>query len=218
MSPQPAATEKRMELCGADRRLSENDVDFALAGPYTWLSQTDERLSGRRHSQSVRTKDLNMDESLRVAKKAIASEIGADVGYFTPEDEKHLFIVDDVAVIGGLLLIGFFHGLASKVGEKIGEKVGDEVGDRIAPPIAGWVGGAIDKLTGKDKESQDRQVEEARDQANRQIQASGKTPQEVAGYALVVEAEMKKELSETAPDDVSSRIMVRVRLEAMRTL
>lgn len=155
-----------------------------------------------------------MDQDLKAARMEIASEIGADVGNFTPPEEKRFTGVEIMLAIGGAMLYAFFKGMAKKVAEKVGEKVGEKIGE----PLAEFVGKKIDELTGKDKAAQERLLEDARSVTNQQIRTAGLTASQVMTIAQIVEIEMVKTLSEKAPEDISVRIARKVSLVAVRTL
>jgi len=112
-----------------------------------------------------------VDPALKAARMDIASEVGAAIGNFTPPDEKRFTGIEIMLVVGGALLYGFLKGFAKKVGEKVGDKVGEKVGE----PLANYVGDKIDELTGKDKATQDKLLEEAQKEAKEKIQAAGLT-------------------------------------------
>ena len=151
-----------------------------------------------------------MDPALKAARLEIASEVGADVGNFTPPDQKRFTGVEIMLVVGGELLYGFLKGLAKKVGEKVGEKVGDKVGEKIGEPLAAYVGDKIDELAGKDKTTQDRLLEEAQNEAKKKIQGAGLNSAQVKEAAQTVETQMVITLSAKAPKEISVRIARKV--------
>jgi hypothetical protein len=155
-----------------------------------------------------------MDEELTAARREIASEIGADVGNFTPPEEKRFFGVEMMLVIGGAMLYAFFKAAAKKVGEKVGDRVGEKIGE----PIADFVGNKIDEWTGKDKASQDRLLADAHSEVKRQIQAAGLKAPEVTAIVQTIETEMVQTLSGKAPREISVRIARKVSVVAVRTL
>src|SRR5208282_3745380 len=78
-----------------------------------------------------------MSPGLEQARSAIASEIGPDVGEFTPSDEKHLFGWAAMLALAGSFLTGFFGGFANAAGEQAGEKPGGALIDFISEKIHG---------------------------------------------------------------------------------
>ncbi len=143
-----------------------------------------------------------MDPSLKAARMEIASEIGADVGYFTPPDEKRFTGIETMLVVGGALLYGFLKGFAKKVGEKVGENIGSV--------FANYVGDKIEELGSKEKATQDRLLDEAQTKAKQKIQAAGLTSSQVGDIAKTLEAQMVVTLSAKAPAEISIRIAHKV--------
>ena len=92
----------------------------------------------------------------------------------------------------------------------MGEKVGDKVGEKIGEPLANYVGDKIDELSGKDKATQDRLLEEAQNEAKQKIQAAGLTSAQVKDTAQTVETQMVITLSAKAPKEISVRIARKV--------
>lgn len=155
-----------------------------------------------------------MDPALKTARIEIASEIGADVGSFTPPEQKRFLGPEIMAAIGGAMLYAFLKGMAKKIGEKVGEKVGEKIGE----PLAEFIGHKIDELTVKDKAAQDHLLEEAHRDAKQEVVSARLTPSEMKAIAQIVEADMVQALSEKAPDDVSMRIARKVSSVAVRIL
>ena len=159
-----------------------------------------------------------MEATLRTAKLEIASEIGADIGYFTPPDEKRFTGIEAMALIATPLLIGFLKGLASKLVEKVGEKIGGAMGEKIGEPIANFVAKEMDALFGKDKASQDKLLEETHNEALQKVQTSRLSQADLQAIAAIVQSEMSKALSQKMPARISERIVAKVREEALKTL
>lgn len=155
-----------------------------------------------------------MDSALMDARMEVASEIGADVGSFTPPEEKRFTGIEIMLGIGGAMLYAFFESMAKKIAEKVGEKVGEKIGE----PLGEFVDKKIDQLIGKDKSSQDRLLEDAHSEAKRQIQSAGLTDEQIATIAEAIESGMTVSLSERATKDVSIRIARTVKLAALKTL
>jgi hypothetical protein len=158
--------------------------------------------------------EVAMDPALKTARIEIASEIGADVGSFTPPEQKRFLGPEIMAAIGGAMLYAFLKGMAKKIGEKVGEKVGEKIGE----PLAEFIGHKIDELTVKDKAAQDHLLEEAHRDAKQEVVSARLTPSEMKAIAQIVEADMVQALSEKAPDDVSMRIARKVSSVAVRIL
>jgi hypothetical protein len=144
----------------------------------------------------------------------IATEIGADVGNFTPPEEKRFIGIEIMLALGGAMLFGFFKGMLAKIGEKVGEKVGEKIGE----PLADVVGREIDALAGGDKVAQEQLLQDARHEVKLRIHTFGLTSAEVTALAQAVEAGMAQALSEKAPEEIGVRIARKTRLVAVRML
>jgi hypothetical protein len=147
-----------------------------------------------------------MTTQLRQACLSIASEIGPDVGEFTPAEEKHLLGEAAMLALAGTFLSGFFSGFAKAAGEKLGEKLGSALvefisrklhGERTLPP-----------------EEQSKSLEASASAAKQAVLA----PEMVAAVAVVVEKALAAALAEQTEPDIAGRVAGRVQAEAVRIL
>jgi hypothetical protein len=151
-----------------------------------------------------------MDESLRNASREIGSEIGTDIAYFTPPEEKR-FIGEALMVFaGGALLYGFFKGFCGKLGEKVGGHLGSKLGD--------YVNDRIDEIMGWDAPDQEKALADAKQETDRRLAAAGLSQDQVRLIASEVETALAGALSTRAPDDVSARIARKVAAEGAKVL
>jgi hypothetical protein len=145
-----------------------------------------------------------MSPQLKEARSAIASEIGPDVGEFTPPEEKHLFGEAAILAMAGSFLTGFFGGFAKAAGEKSGEKLGGALIDFISK--------RIHTERAKAPEEQAKALEAAAAEA-RQIALA---PEVTAAISDAVEKALAAALAQEAETDIAERVAARVRQEAMR--
>lgn len=155
-----------------------------------------------------------MEAGLRVARREVASEIGADAGSFTPADEKRFTGVEIMIGIGGAMLYSFFKGMGAEMIEKAGEVAGEKAFDALA----GFLRGRFEALSGQAGKEQDEELENAHRELKVQIQALTLTREQVQAIAAEVEPVLVAALARTAPPEVSRRIGRKVRLAALRTL
>lgn len=147
-----------------------------------------------------------MDPKLEDARMEIASEIGADIGYFTPPEEKH-FIGTGLAIgLGGVFLSAFFKGFVKTAGERLGRELGE------------YLLKQIDELFRKDHPAQDQLLEDAKREAQGTIRKAGLTKEQIHSLAVAVEEDLAKVLAARAPSDVSARIAHKVAGEAVNAL
>jgi hypothetical protein len=144
---------------------------------------------------------------LEQARSAIASEIGPDVGEFTPAGEKHLFGWDDVLVLGGAFLIAFLTAFAKSAGEEAGKKLGAALVDYVAEQIKAW--------RSKSSEEQSAALENVATAAAKMTAA---TPELTAAISVAVEKALASVLGKEAESDIADRIAARVRQEALKVL
>ncbi len=144
---------------------------------------------------------------LEGARSAIASEIGPDVGEFTPAGEKHLFGWDDMLVLGGAFLIAFLTAFAKSAGEEAGKQLGKALVDYIAQQIKAW--------RSKNSEEQSAALENV---ATAAAKITAATPELTAAISAAVEKALASVLGKEAESDIADRIAARVRLEALKVL
>jgi len=144
---------------------------------------------------------------LEQARSAIASEIGPDVGEFTPSDEKHLFGWDDMLVLGGALLIAFMTAFAKGAGEEAGKKLGGALADYITEQIKAW----------RSKSSAEQEVA-LENVASAAAKMTVATPELTAAISVAVEKAMASVLGKDAEPDIAARVAARVRQEALKVL
>jgi hypothetical protein len=147
-----------------------------------------------------------MTPQLQQACRSIASEIGPDVGEFTPADEKHLLGEVAFFALAGSFLSGFFGGFAKAAGEKSGEKLGSAL-----------IGFVSKKLHGERALSPDEQSKSL-DAAASAAKKAALTPEMTAAIAVQVEKALAAALAEQAEPDIADRVAARVREEAVRIL
>ena len=151
-----------------------------------------------------------MTEDIRQARKNIASEVGADISYFTPAEERRFEPVTIALTLGGIMLYEFCKAMVKKVGEKLGEAAGDSLGDAIVA--------AVKKTTAEPAE-QGKPVEiegAVRDWA-KAVEAHRLTAEQIAEAADYVEAAIEKALvrQQKMPREKAHRIASRVRKEVL---
>lgn len=148
-----------------------------------------------------------MTPELQQARRAIASEIGPDVGEFTPAGEKNFLGEAAMLAMAGSFLTGFFGGFAKAAGEKSGEKLGGALIDFIKRKITGE--------RAKSPEEQSKALESAAAEASH---AAVLSPEMTAAISLAVEKALAAALSEQAESDIAERVASRVRTEAVQLL
>ena len=144
-----------------------------------------------------------MSSQLEQARLAVASEIGPDIGEFTPPEEKHFFGEAAMLSLAGSFLIGFFGGFAKAAGEKSGEKLAGTLVDFIAK--------RLHAERGKSPEEQSKSLEAAAAEARR----TQLTPEMRLAISDAVEKALAAALAQEAEPDIAQRIAARVREEAM---
>lgn len=147
-----------------------------------------------------------MSPDLQQARIAIASEIGPDVGEFTPSGEKHLLGEAAMLALAGSFLTGFFGGFAKAAGEKSGEKLGGALIDFIGRRIHGQRAMSPDE--------QSKSLDTAASAAKQVVL----TPEMIAAISVAVEKALAAALAQQAEPDIADRVASRVRQEALRVL
>ena len=147
-----------------------------------------------------------MTPQLQQARIAIASEIGPDVGEFTPADEKNLLGEVAFLAMAGSFLTGFFGGFAKAAGEKSGERLGSVLIDFISKKLHG------ERALSPDEQSKSL---DAAASAAKQVAL---TPEMTAAIVVQVEKALAAALAQQAESDVADRVAARVRAEAVRIL
>ncbi|MEO6803784.1 MAG: hypothetical protein ABI197_11155 [Granulicella sp.] len=144
---------------------------------------------------------------LEEARSAIASEIGPDVGEFTPTGKKRLFGWDDMLVLGGAFLMAFLAAFAKSAGEEAGKRLGAALVDYVAEQIKAW--------RSKSSEEQSVALENVAAAAAKMTAAK---PELTAAISAAVEAALASVLGNEAETDIAHRISARVRQEALKIL
>ena len=149
-----------------------------------------------------------MSDNVREARKNIASEIGADISYFTPAEERRFEPVTIALTLGGILLYEFCKAMVKKIGEKLGEAAGESLGDAIVEAIKKAVAGG----------SEHADIESAVREWTKTVEAHRLTGAQMAEAADYVEKVIENALvrQQRMPYDRAHRIAHRVRLEVLR--
>ena len=146
-------------------------------------------------------------ENIEQARSAIATEIGPDVGEFTPAGEKHLFGWDDMLVLGGAFLIAYLKGFVEGVGGQAGKKSGEALVDYLVDQVKVW--------RGKSSEEQSTATQHTADAAEKTVSAD---PKLAATVFAAVQKALASALANEAESDIAHRIADRVSQEAMKIL
>jgi hypothetical protein len=146
-------------------------------------------------------------DELEEARSAIATEIGPDVGEFTPEGEKHLFGWDDMLLLGGAFLMAFLTAFAKSAGEEAGKKLGAALVDYIAEQIKVWR-----------SRSADEQSAALKNAAAAAAKITAAKPELTAAVSAAVEKALASVLGNEAEPDIAARISTRVCREALKVL
>jgi hypothetical protein len=144
---------------------------------------------------------------LEVAQSAIASEIGPDVGEFTPAGEKHLFGWDDMLLLAGAFLLAFLTAFAKSAGEEAGKMLGKALVDYIAEQIKLW--------RSKSAAEQKTALQNAAAAAEKIAAAK---PELTAAVADSVGKALASVLGSVAESDIAKRIAAKVGNEALKIL
>jgi hypothetical protein len=148
-----------------------------------------------------------MTSELEEARRAIASEIGPDIGEFTPAGEKHLFGWDDMLALGGVFLMAFLAAFAKSAGEEAGKKLGAALVDYIAEQIKAW--------RSKSPQEQSAALENVTSAAAKMAAAK---PELMAAVSGAVESALASVLGKDAESDIADRISAKVRQQALKLL
>ena len=146
-------------------------------------------------------------DQLQQARSAIASEIGPDIGEFTPAAEKRLFGWDDMLLLGGAFLMAFLTAFARSAGDEAGKKLGTALVDYIAEQIKAW--------RSKSSEEQSAALENV---AAATAKISAATPELTAAISQAVKEALASALGQEAESDIADRIAARVRDEALKVI
>jgi hypothetical protein len=155
-----------------------------------------------------------MKADLQQACSAIASEIGPDVAEFTPSDEKNFLVEAAVIGMGGSFLLAFFKGVAKKAGEVAEEQVGDELGTAIGEAFASL----LNRIRHKTPPLPDKELEEARQEAETAVKRRGLSPEQIAAVGQAVAVAMAAALSQESDPNVSKRVADRVKVEGLKVI
>ena len=147
-----------------------------------------------------------MSPDLEQAQRAIAAEIGPDVGEFTPSDDKHFFGLAAMLALAGSFLAGFFEGFAKEAGEKCGEKLGGTLIDFISRKIHSERAKPVDEQA------------KSLDAAASEAKLCVLTPETITAISAAVEKALASVLAQEAEPDIADRVAARVRQEALRVL
>ena len=151
-----------------------------------------------------------MTTTLRRAREEIADEIGPDVASFSPPDEKHFIAAALMLAMGGAFLVGFFKGLASKLGETSGEHAADALTAFIAKKVG--------EARKHDPASQDALLESSLAEAQEALRKANLQTAQSQALVADLEQRLADVLAADAPDDVSARIARRVRAVGVELL
>jgi hypothetical protein len=141
------------------------------------------------------------------ARSAIATEIGPDIGEFTPPNEKRLFGWDDMLVLGGAFLMAFLTAFAASAGREAGTLLGKALVDYVAGQIKAW--------RSKTSEEQSAALENV---ASAAAKIAAAKPELAAAVSDAVEKSLASVLGTDAETDIAHRIAAKVRDEALKIL
>lgn len=155
-----------------------------------------------------------MPTNLDQARSAIASEIGPDVAEFTPTGEKHFVAEAALLEMAGSFLFTFFKGVAKKASDVAQEKVGDSLGTAMGDAF----GDLLNRLRHKAPPVSDQDLHAAQANAAAAVKNQGLSQAEIDAIGEAVAAAMTAALSKRSDPEITTRVMDRVKQEALKTI
>jgi hypothetical protein len=155
-----------------------------------------------------------MQPDLQQASSAIGSAIGADAAEFTPTGEKHFIAEAALMDMGVSFLFAFLKGVAKKASDVAQEKVGDKLGTAIGDVF----GSLVNRLKRKEPPVGEKDLEDARKEAETVVKAGGLSQAEIAAIGQAVATAMAAELSKRSDATISARVADQVKVEGLKVL
>ena len=155
-----------------------------------------------------------MQPDLKQASSAIGSAIGADAAEFTPTGEKHFVAEAALMEMGASFLFAFLKAVAKKAGEVAQEQVGTSLGTAIGEIFSGLLG----RLKRKQPPVGEKDLEDARKEAETAVKAGGLSQAEIAAIGQAVATAMAAELSKRSDATIRARVADQVKVEGLKVL
>jgi hypothetical protein len=155
-----------------------------------------------------------MQPDLQHASTAIGSAIGADAAEFTPTGEKHFIAEAALMEMGASFLFAFLKAVAKKAAGIAQDKMGISLGDAIGDAFAGL----LSRLKRKEPAVGEKDLEDARKEAESAVRKSGLSQEEIAVIGQAVATAMAAELSKRSDPGVSTRVADSVKVEGLKVI
>jgi len=155
-----------------------------------------------------------MQPDLQHASSAIGSAIGADAAEFTPTGEKHFVAEAALIDMGASFLFAFLKAVARQAASIAQDNMGKSLGEAIGDAFAGL----LSRLKRKEPPVGEKDLEDARKEAQAAVKAKGLSQEEIAAIGQAVATAMAAELSKRSDPGVSNRVADSVKVEGLKVI